>query len=819
MPQKIIKFTGINRNTNKFNGVGECEELINLRPVPSGGHRVIKYKRVLEQQVQYDQFFEHVWGEYYNQIVVMDGRVIWKNTGTGRAMTITDEFEGLAVSISFAGNVLMIYCEEVTKQLVFKFEDGEYVPFSVAIKPITDVRVEYNYLQTGTATYVAGIEANTETGHEEALSRAASAFYSANPHGLCGAALIGCEYELKDGNKQWSTAFVVANVTEDENYKDPVIGTFNNQDAISVFGVRDVTLHLTFANTDASEIRRINVYATRPVFPYSIVRKGESLSTTYEIEKQSLEDMNLAGQVMYFQGSISPDEKTASLLLNFGPDQAGEAIMDVNSGCVDRTGDAISYNNRFHFFKSKVNHIIQQPTTSSVPNTADASEWVAYVKVNDSWVLVNKRYMFSEAIAQDFIYPMSGIKQIMFVKAYTSEANGAFTVPYDEYFTVDLKNSTAYNYSYAFGVTPTVVPVADDWYDEIVEAGQTWSRAQANGFTEKVNWKRESNAINVSAPYNPFVFPVEYSYGFGGEIIDIVTSYLPVSAVQYGQYPITVFTTNGIYALEQGNGSVLYGNIVPLQPYVLDGPALATPAGTFFVSSKNLYLLAGREALCVSIALNGKRELNLRNLDSYNALCFDLAQMITKEDFEDYLASVTLFYDTFQNELWVCSRNMITPYSYVFNLDTKMFYKSHNKYTSQQIASRYAIEFNCLYGNSSLVDVYDENDGANMPILLQSRPMPLEVFYTHIQRMLMFADAELTYSNKLCVSVFGSDNLQDWKCIISAQKKDVILKQVRTNKAAKSYRDYIILVSGSIASDTDLSDIIADYTVVQRRLG
>lgn len=818
MPQKVLQFTGINRHTNKFNGAGECEELINLRPVPGGGHRVTKYKHPVEQDIQYDQFFEHSWGEYYNQIVVMDGHVIWKNTDTGNAKTITDEFSGLAVSLSFAGNVLMVYCKEVTKQLVFKFEDGEYVPYSVAIKPITDVRVEYNYLQTGPATYVAGIEANTETGHEEALSRAASAFYSANPHGLCGAALIGCEYELKDGNKQWSTAFVVANVTEDENYKDPVIGTFNNQDAISVFGVRDVTLHLTFANTDASEIRRINVYATRPVFPYSIVRKGESLSTTYEIEKRSLEDMNLAGQPMYYQGNVTPDGTIASLLLNFGPSQAGEAIMDVNSGCVERTGNAVSYNNRFHFFKSIVNHLLQIPTSSAYPNASSGSYWVAYVKLNDSWILLNHRYYLSESITQDFIYPMLGVKEMIFVKADWDDYNN-FTVPYDECFTVNLKDSAAYNYSYAFGVTPTVVPVADNWYDGIVEAEQIWSQASENGFTEKVHWKSESNAINVSAPYNPFVFPVEYSYGFGGEIIDIVLSYLPVSAVQYGQYPLTVFTTNGIYALEQGNGAVLYGNIVPLQPYILDGPALATPAGTFFVSSKNLYLLAGREALCVSIPLNGKRELNLRDLDSYKALCFDLAQSITGEEFESYLTEATLFYDTFQKELWICSRRTDRQYSYVFNLATKMFYKVSTRLQSSQIASRYAIEFNYIYGTYSLVDIYDERDHVNQKILLQSRPLPLEVFYTHIQRMMMFADAELTGDNKLCVSVFGSDNLQDWKCIISAQKKDVILKQIRTNKAAKSYRDYIILISGSVASGTDLSDLIVDYTVVQRRLG
>lgn len=816
MPQKVIKFTGINRNTNKFNGSGECDELINLRPVPGGGHRVIRHKKVVEQGINYDTFIEHAWGEYYNQIILEDGAVYWKNAPNGTTL-ITDEFEGLDVSISFAGNVLMIYCEEAKKQLVFKFEDGEYKAYNMSIKPITDVEVRYDYKTTYPAISSATVEASNEAGYEDALSRASSTFYTAYPHGLCGAAVIGCEYELKDGSRLWATSFIVANVTEQENYKEPTIYSTESEKKISVYGVLDTTLRLRFADAEAGDIKKINIYATRPVFPYDVSWELVDGFYTAVINKRPLEETNLAGQPMYYQGSVTPDGRDASLLLNFGPNQAGEAIMDVNSGCVERLGEAISYNNRFHFFKSEVSHIIQHPTTSSVPNTADASEWVAYVKIEDSWILVNKRYMFSEAIAQDFIYPMSGIKQIRFVRAYTSEANGEFTVPYEECFTVDLKDSTAYNYSYAFGITPTMTQVADDWYDRMVEEGQIWNYAQANGFTEKVHWKSETNAINVSAPYNPFVFPVEYSYGFGGEIIDIVTSYLPVSAVQYGQYPITVFTTNGIYALEQGNGSVLYGNIVPLQPYVLEGSALASPFGTFFVSGNNLYLLAGREAMCVSIALNGRRELNLRNLDSYNALCFDLAQMISKEEFETYLGSVTLFFDTFQSELWICSNRVDVPYSYVFNMNTKMFYKSYFKYARQHGTSRYAIQEDTRYGKD-LVDIYDERDGSQ-DILLQSRPMPLEVFYTHIQRLLMFADAELIGRQKLCLSVFGSDNLQDWKCIISAQKYDVTLKQIRTNKAAKSYRDYIILISGTLDSGTDISDIIADYTVVQRRLG
>jgi hypothetical protein len=83
----------------------------------------------------------------------------------------------------------------------------------------------------------------------------------------------------------------------------------------------------------------------------------------------------------------------------------------------------------------------------------------------------------------------------------------------------------------------------------------------------------------------------------------------------------------------------------------------------------------------------------------------------------------------------------------------------------------------------------------------------------------MFVDAKLEEGQNLCLSVFGSDNLYDWKCIISSQKQNTVLRQITTNRAAKSYKDYVILINGTVSTDTDLSEIIADYTVVSRRLG
>ena len=77
MPQKVIKFGGINRRVNEFDGVGSCEELINLRPGVGGGLSVVKLKNTISKYgVPYKYFYEHSFGNVTNFIVITnDGDV------------------------------------------------------------------------------------------------------------------------------------------------------------------------------------------------------------------------------------------------------------------------------------------------------------------------------------------------------------------------------------------------------------------------------------------------------------------------------------------------------------------------------------------------------------------------------------------------------------------------------------------------------------------------------------------------------------------------------------------------------------------------
>lgn len=813
MPQKVLKFAGINRKVNEFQNSGACEELINLRPDVNGGHHVVKPKRIKQSNVRYESFYVHSFGATNNEIAVTtDGLINWMNPTDGGVSIITSGSGKL--SVCFAGNVMLVYDEGEKKNLAFKFEDGEYKQldaFAPNIHAFIDYRSMDDQYMASADGYAEGTTDEISVdAYNEALQKAVSKFYEVHKNGLCGSAVVGCTCELEDGSEIWSTAFVVAS-NEQYKRKTPRYSMNEGLYRATVYGTKETRLCI---NVDElpSVVKKVNVYATKPVFRYRYLGHA-----TEQSKALPLEDLELSGQLMYYQGSIDAKDTSSSLLLDFSSSKLGEDIMDVTAGCIERIGPAISYNNRFHFYRSEVQHAIQTPTLSStIGGDETASPWLAYVNFDGKWKLIDYIFSFSESKELDVIYPMSDIKEIVFVKG--SFDGSWFECTYDSIVRVSLKNSTAYNYSYAFGVTPSVES-GNAFKQTIIDAGQLWHPDFE--YDTKILQREEINAINVSVPYNPFAFSVNASYSVGGEIKDLVPSYVPISSTQIGQYPLTVFTTNGVFSMEQGSGVVLYGNIIPLQPTVIDGKAVSTPHGTFFISSKNLYLISGRDSANVSYVLNGELELTLRELESYKKLCcngrdfFDFSPILSDKEFELFMSSdVALVYDQLNNELYISNKDNV--YSYVLNLDTKTYHKIAKKYMQFQSGARYAIEIDG--GTRNIVDLHEENDGVQH-ILLQSRPMSFEVAFTHIQRLILLADAKLEKSQNLCFSVFASDNLYDWKCIISAQKQNTILRQIRTNRAAKSYRDYVILITGTVDTDTDISDIIADYTIVNRRLG
>lgn len=823
MPQKVLKFTGINRQVNEFQSNGACEELINLRSV-NGGLRVIKPKKELETSTNYMRVYEHSFGETSNIIAVNTSRQLVFVNAEDEPTVLCNMTWG-DVEVSTAGNVLVAINLEKNIQKVFRFVDGKYEEYGFDVKPLVDLHVSFDEQHVTSVTVNA--EAKTQPAYEQAMLNAASRLVSENPNGLCGAAVIGLTYEFEDGSEDWSTGFIVADVSSYGKVPAPVLDEmYNDELPVTVYGLSEVNLEYKFDSKTAGNAKRVHVYTSRQLLPYKASKNGSS----FVAKKISLEDLGLDGEQMYYVDSIDIDKHgivEGSIPLKFNAEQVAEKLMPVTSGCIRRTGHTYSYNNRFFYYGGEVKHAVQIPCVQQPPfelvGSIEKHKWLAYVKLGKDakdWTMVNYICELTEGLRTNFTYPMAGVKEMAFVKV-NEDADGNITVPYDTVFYVEMKDSSAYNYSYAFDVVPYVQALkeADDLYFIAVSGGQRWG----NEFTKEVFWKKDDNAINVSAPYNPYIFPVNYSYSFGGEVLDITTMYMPISSTQIGQYPVTVFTSSGIYTMEQGSGSTLFGNVLPIQPMRISGKSASTPYGIFFIAANNLYMLIGREATCVSDVLAGSLEKGIRETPEFQLLCCTqtredyMKYNLSAKDFEEEVGSASLAYDPLQNELYInIDMESYLKYAYVLNLKTMSYHKTSRRHYTFQNGARYALADGDYA--LSLVDLHAE-EKKSRPVLLQSRPFALEALFTHIQRMILLADAKLKGSDRLCFSVFASDNLSDWKCIISSCRANTVLRQIRTNKAAKSYRDYVILINGLVGSDTDLSDIIADYTVVSRRLG
>lgn len=834
MPQRVIKFTGINRRKNEFQCSGECDELINLRPIASG-LEVVKPKKKSLTGVSYD-IHNHLFGDESHLIGVETGTTfrIYDIDSSG-GTTLIDSFDidesvwldSPEYSIAFLGNQILFSKHNVFRAYAYK--DGRYRRIKAEVPADLDIRYTISEGSGYSEEYVAQKISDSEfdetysaltlgTNFKDSVMNNWSAAVGKNAVAseTFGPVLVAFNFELSDGTEFWTNKWIYVNPylissNADKGGKHMVFETipYILTDWAGYMGYikfKSYGITFTIAQTDISTssdnlVKYVNVYASRPIFPFSMDSMTSSIESdnrarTYA-SAQGLDTSGITKQLLYFQKSIPVsdiDKGNVTFTLDFSDTQTGERVLEVDNGPVERVGQMTAYNSRVHVYDSRT--IVSPQSIVCASGTGEEfEERPAYVYIfsgEDTLILETTALVpvsTSSTTKLYCCYPDARATKIRIGNGGTST-----------YFTeISLTPSSRYNYAYGQALYPMVNTSAPTPTDNVL---------------------KEPDTINVSEQYNPFVFPVEHSYRIGGQIMDLATAYMPISSTQIGQYPLTVFTSSGIFAMEQGSGTALYGNILPLQPLVINGKACSTPHGIFFISSGSLYLMSGRELMNVSHDIKAKSNHLLCR--AHEKLCCDttgsmfnfLPLMDNATYSNDFFNDAKLTYDLMHNELYIS--HSPDEFAYVFNLNTKMFHKIGMWFRRSLNGARYVVAGSG--DTTALLDLHEEEVG-EQPVLLQSRPMALDAMMTHIHRLVLLTDTNLEDDQNLSLSVFGSDNLYDWKCIISAQKYKTVLRQIRTNRAAKSYRDYVIVINGTVSTDTDISDLIADYTAVNRRLG
>lgn len=261
---------------------------------------------------------------------------------------------------------------------------------------------------------------------------------------------------------------------------------------------------------------------------------------------------------------------------------------------------------------------------------AKSDTYIAYVKITTDSGDTVVRHEYQSPYIQGlwFYYPDSRASWVTIYK-HTGNINQLIL-------NAELKEHTGLNGAYYFHKIPT---------GENDQPVATSSEGALGEKEVKIVPELLPNYIISSEVNNPFVFPASgYNKVGTGRIIAMSTMTQALSQGQFGQYPLIVFTTEGIWAVSV-NATGLLQSVHPMSREVAleDNPCITqTDGAVFFASEKGLMVISGSQVACVSSQLSGRD-------DTFQGV----AQM---GNFTDYLRSAFIAYDYRDSLLWIFNR-------------------------------------------------------------------------------------------------------------------------------------------------------------------
>lgn len=696
MRHTSLHIKGINRNIGSpDNDTGFCSELINLKD--SNGVKVVIDKAVESANIPFTRIRLHRINKTVNHIGVQDDatgvKVVHFDPRSGKVLHEFDTFSaGSDIHYTLLGNQVVISDRTAIKEYVYQFT-GEYTRLysglDFDIKPEVDsdfpivnntyedvlAQTEEEYL-AGCRSVINKFEINNKNYCEGIFLYAFSlTLYDGTETGMYGLNAVTTERTYDSGGNEYR--FMELGSPQDKKY----IPTTFNWSKFYQMHTLTIGANSTLLSKHKDLIKKVNLYVSQPISRMPVTDENTTI-TGYRWEagevlgngdiawiyfnEKLYKDLGAEKALLYQQKSWSFEDfcKGVGYTFEFGGDkQTAGATMSVYASDLDRAGKMYTYNKRVHFYDSKVRLKGTGLGNLKVKNSA------APTTVNTD-VYIYLRTGVKESVLKFAGVEMasSGMPNVYLPSMLTfadSRAYRMLIVSGGYYLDYSLTSSPAYNYSYAYtGIYADNRPVTMVPFDGVLP---TLS-----------NTYDETDVINVTESGNAIVFPVQHSYVFGGNITSITVSTDDISNAQVGQYPLSVFTDNGVYALAQGDGAVLYSNIIPVTgDTCLNESIIPTRNGVVYIANDALYLLRGKNAQKMSLLLEGEPDTYIQNNPSFLKCCsnslYNVLPFLSTVDFREYIKDATLSWVANTNELIVS--NKAYTYSYVYDFIGNSWYK------------------------------------------------------------------------------------------------------------------------------------------------
>lgn len=846
-----IQFKGITRNTD--DGIcpdGECMELINAK-VNNSSIEPIGNPIQLKQTVHtYKEIYHHANAKRYIGITE-DGQMYEMPEDLSSETIMTEDVK--AKSIQFIGNTVSVLTDTGVKYLLFKNDGYVYLG---SLPDLPEISITKNFtVHTEKSDTQLVYGRGTSEEERDTFNQSVYGYYLKCISWLNKEAFyihateVRIAYRLFDGSYVKHSPVRLLYFSPNKSIKVNIGGpggrvkelTFSGRNEMqytgeSAFsGETDETGRITeyvwfsvmgfslsfsisdWGDTDLSNwsdiIASIDVFST-PNMPYwgSVASNAEetqpnpgdlmiSRSLFYKIGQFNLngeyaqDDKDVSSDIMATRESLDDDQGTHNFII---PQKA------------------YSYNNKLHLynyvqklFEGYIKDYIYDAYTS-YPGNGSITVTV-YINTTNGGKVVQKSFSgvnIPDVFPSFLVYPDYRAYKMVVVIKYSGNIRSK---------TFFLKPHGALNIAYYFNAT------SSGYYDVEPNNIEDWNKLDVlvnpSNDTESLD-----NVLKVSNVNNPFYFPADQTYQFQTPIVGVQSNVIAMSQGQFGQFPLYVFTKDGIYAMSVGSGTLSYSTQTPVTRDVCNNPDSICGLDTMvaFSTERGLMVIDGATTQLISEKIYGflpscsisspiiTRILAVAGLDS----------CLSSVVFPDYLETAKVGYNYETKEVVVANGDF--PYSYVYSLKTGEWHK-----ISQQIDSFVnSYPYTWAMIGTQILDLNNMHRSVSK-IALVTRPIKMGTL-THkrilqtalrgvVKRSLsdlyikgepvMFRGEGVDIFSDVGMYILASNDAEHFELVAKKEKMIDIRDLVTKMNKSKPYKYFMICLVGGVRTDVSVNYI------------
>ncbi len=313
--------------------------------------------------------------------------------------------------------------------------------------------------------------------------------------------------------------------------------------------------------------------------------------------------------------------------------------------------------------------------------------------------------------------------------------------------------------------------------------------------------------LQVSDTYNPIRFQNANKITIGtGDILALGSNAMNVSGRHYGTYPLFVFSEDGVYSLQVGQGDVPYAAVnqpISVEPLV-SGVICNLPQGIVFTTSRGLFLVNNSEVRFLSAVVE-ESPVDL-NLEWHTGAMDDVLLNYGNECFRSYLKGLSgMLYNNITNEVVMFHKE--NAYNWVLSLDDLTFYVSteniehvvKNSYPATKVVSE-----------NKLLDFTKEEGEAHISLI--TRPMSygtpdVKFLERIVMRCIVYNMSGVAGKTPITVAYLSNDS-RNFIISKGLEMREGNMKDVDTGMYGRmKFRQYVFAIAGKCGQETLLEYI------------